>query len=154
TQQSALYTTGHNISTATTEGYSRQRVNFETLPGYPSPARNSTNMAGQIGTGVTAGRAESIRDKCLDSQHRTQNSRAEYWETNANALSRMESLLNEMDESGGLSEVLDDFWSSLSDLAGNPQNEGTRKVVANNGLAVAETFQYLSGSLETIRKDL
>src|SRR5699024_1249254 len=154
TQQSALYTTGHNISNANTEGYSRQRVNFEALPGYPSPSRNSPKMAGQLGSGVTAGHVERIRDKFLDSQYRTQNSRAEYWATNANALSRMESLLNEMDESGGLSEVLDDFWSSLSDLAGNPQNEGTRKVVANNGLAVAETFQYLSGSLQSIRKDL
>lgn len=30
TQQSALYTTGHNISNANTEGYSRQRVNMQT----------------------------------------------------------------------------------------------------------------------------
>src|SRR5699024_7537125 len=100
TQQSALYTTGHNISNANTEGYSRQRVNFETLPGYPSPARNSPKMAGQICTDVTAGQVERIRDKFLDTQYTTQNSRAEYWETNANELSRMESLLNEMDESG------------------------------------------------------
>lgn len=27
-QHSALYTTGHNIANANTEGYSRQRVNF------------------------------------------------------------------------------------------------------------------------------
>ena len=32
TQQSALYTTGHNISNANTEGYTRQRVNMETTP--------------------------------------------------------------------------------------------------------------------------
>ena len=29
TQQTALYTTGHNISNANTLGYSRQRVNME-----------------------------------------------------------------------------------------------------------------------------
>ena len=32
-QQSALYTTGHNISNANTDGYSRQRVNMQATPG-------------------------------------------------------------------------------------------------------------------------
>ena len=35
TQQSALYTTGHNISNANTLGYSRQRVNMEATAGFP-----------------------------------------------------------------------------------------------------------------------
>ena len=35
TQQSALYTTGHNISNANTIGYSRQRVNMEATAGFP-----------------------------------------------------------------------------------------------------------------------
>ena len=34
TQQSALYTTGHNISNANTLGYSRQRVNMEATAGF------------------------------------------------------------------------------------------------------------------------
>ena len=35
TQQSALYTTGHNISNANTLGYSRQRVNMQATAGFP-----------------------------------------------------------------------------------------------------------------------
>ena len=33
TQQSALYTTGHNVANANTEGYTRQRVNMQPAPG-------------------------------------------------------------------------------------------------------------------------
>ena len=41
TQQSALYTTGHNISNANTVGYSRQRVNMEATLGYPDTGLNA-----------------------------------------------------------------------------------------------------------------
>ncbi|WP_164668081.1 flagellar hook-associated protein FlgK [Virgibacillus doumboii] len=152
-QRSALYTTGHNISNANTEGYTRQRVNFETLSAYPSASRNRPEMPGQIGTGVEAGSVERIRNKFLDYQYRAENSKAEYWNTKADALSRMESLMNEPSENG-LSKTMDKFWQSLQDLSVNPENSGARSVVAQRGLAVAETFNYLSDSLKAMRTDL
>ena len=75
-QQSALYTTGHNIANANTEGYSRQRVNFETMPAYPSGSRNRPQLPGQIGTGVKTGSIERIRDMFLDNQFRAEHSKA------------------------------------------------------------------------------
>ncbi|WP_106496666.1 flagellar hook-associated protein FlgK [Lentibacillus sp. Marseille-P4043] len=152
-QQSALYTTGHNISNANTEGYSRQRVNFETLTPYPSASRNRPQIAGQLGTGVEAGTVQRIRNQYLDYQFRSENSKAGYWDTKADALSRMEELMNEPSESG-LSKTMDQFWQSLQDLSVNPENSGARSVVAQRGLAVAETFNYLSDSLNSIRSDL
>ncbi|MGY0693528.1 flagellar hook-associated protein FlgK [Virgibacillus sp. FSP13] len=152
-QQSALYTTGHNISNANTEGYSRQRVNFETLTPYPSASRNRPQIAGQLGTGVEAGTVQRIRNQYLDYQFRSENSKAGYWDTKADALSRMEELMNEPSDSG-LSKTMDQFWQSLQDLSVNPENSGARSVVAQRGLAVAETFNYLSDSLNSIRSDL
>lgn len=53
--QSALYTTGHNISNANTQGYTRQRVDFRTTNPYNAPY-------GQIGTGVEPGQVIRIRE--------------------------------------------------------------------------------------------
>ncbi|MFC4557526.1 flagellar hook-associated protein FlgK [Virgibacillus kekensis] len=152
-QQSALYTTGHNISNANTEGYTRQRVNFETTSPFPAASRNRPEIPGQMGTGVKAGSVQRIRDQFLDYQFRTENSKSGYWSTKADALSRMEGLLNEPSENG-LNKTMDRFWQSLQDLSVNPENSGARSVVAQRGLAVAETFNYLSDSLGGIRTDL
>lgn len=152
-QQSALYTTGHNISNANTEGYSRQRVNFQTMPAYPTPGRNRPAYPGQMGTGVQIGSIQRIRDDFLDKQYRSENNRAGYWDTKSAALSRVEELLNEPSDSG-LSKVLDNFWESLQDLGVEPNNSGARSVVVERGRALSETFNYLSGTLTSMRTDL
>lgn len=152
-QQSALYTTGHNIANANTEGYTRQRVNFETVSPFPVGSRNRPQIPGQIGTGVQIDAIQRVRDKFLDYQFRSENSRAGYWDSMSSSLSRMEELLNEPSESG-LSHTMDEFWKSLQDLATNPENSGARSVVVNRALAVTETFNYISSSLQVIREDL
>ncbi len=68
TQQSALYTTGHNISNANTLGYSRQRVNMEATAGFPGVGLNAGTMPGFLGTGVEAGSIQRIRDCFVDQQ--------------------------------------------------------------------------------------
>lgn len=153
TQQSALYTTGHNIANANTEGYTRQRVNFETLSPYPSASRNRPQIPGQMGTGVEPGSVQRIRNQFLDNQFRNENSTSGYWATRSEALSRMENVLNEPSDTG-LSTTIDQFWQSLQDLAVNPENSGARSVVLQRGQALAETFNYLSDSLTNIRTDL
>src|SRR5690625_1294372 len=152
-QQGALYTTGHNISNVNTEGYSRQRVNFETTTPFPVPSRVQPQIAGQLGTGVEIGAVQRIRNQFLDFQFRAENSRFGHWQTKQEALSRMEELLNEPSENG-LSKTMDRFWDSLQILADHPDDSGARSVVAERGLALAETFNHLSRSLQSIQADL
>src|SRR5699024_11944722 len=78
----------------------------------------------------------------LDTQYRTENSNMRYWSTRQNALSRMESLMNEQSKDG-LQATMDNFWESLQDLSNEPEDSGARSVVAERGLAVAETFNHL-----------
>ncbi len=152
-QQSALYTTGHNIANANTEGYTRQRVNFEAESAFPSAGRNRPGIPGQIGTGVKAGSIQRVRDEFLDGQFRGENSLAGYWEKRAEVMGRMESLMNELNDTG-LSASMDALWGSLQDLAVNPTNAGARSVVVQRGIAVADTFNYFNHSLTKIRADL
>jgi flagellar hook-associated protein 1 len=153
TQQSALYVTGHNIANANTPGYSRQRVNFVETEPYPPASMNRPQIPGQMGTGVEAGSIERVRESFLDIQYRGENNKLGYWEARADALKKMEDIMNEPSDSG-LAKTMDQFWQALQDLSVNPENEGARSVVRQRGLAVVETFHYLYDSLSQIKKDL
>lgn len=141
-QQSALYTTGNNISNANTLGYTRQRVDLQQTESYPSVGTNAPKIAGQIGTGVEATTVTRIRETFLDTQYRSENSKLGYWENRSSALSNLETIMNEPSDSG-LSASMDSFWSSLQDFASDPQNAGARAVVRQRGIAIADTFNYL-----------
>jgi flagellar hook-associated protein 1 len=152
TQQSALYVTGQNVSNANTPGYTRQRVNFQQTEPYPTMGMNAPSIPGQMGTGVEASSITRTREAFLDAQYRTENSKLGYWQTQSDSLSKMESIMNETTDSG-LSNTIDQFWSSLQDLASDATNSGSRSVVRQRGEAVADTFNYLSNSLSTVQKD-
>jgi len=152
-QQSALHTTSHNIANANTKGYSRQRVNFEQVSAFPSGSRNRPEIAGQIGAGVKAGSIERIRNDFLDTQFRTENSQAGYWQELGNALGRVEGLMNEPSETG-LSASLDEFWNALQDLADSPDNTGARSVVLQRGAALSDTFVYFHDTISGFREDI
>lgn len=152
TQQAALYTTSHNISNANTEGYTRQRVNFEqvsTLTG----SRYTEGVKSNIGSGVQAGSIQRVRDSFLDVQFRNENGKVGYYDQRAAAMSQMETIMNEPSEEG-LSFAMDQFYNALQDLSVNPEDSGARSVVSQRGQAVADTFNYVSNSLEQVRGDL
>lgn len=150
TQQSALYTTGHNISNANTDGYSRQRVNMETTPGFPSPGLNTGKSAGHIGTGVQAHSVQRIRDSFVDQQYRQETHKLGYWQTRSHSISQLEDVLNEPSDYG-LAESLNELWNSLQDLNVRPENGGTRAVVVQRGIAVADSFHYMYNSIKKIQ---
>ncbi|WP_257350265.1 flagellar hook-associated protein FlgK [Pseudalkalibacillus decolorationis] len=152
THQGALQTTGHNIANANTPGYSRQRVNFSQTGAFPAPGRNRPEIPGQIGTGVEAGSVQRIREGFLDIQFRGETSKAGYWTARSEALHKMEEIMNEPSDFG-LAKTMDRFWQSLQDLAANPEG-AARSVVRERGIALAETFSYLSTSLNSIKDDL
>jgi flagellar hook-associated protein 1 len=153
TQQTALQTVSHNIANANTPGYSRQRVNFVQTEPYPAASLNRPQIPGQMGTGVTAGAIERIRDHFLDYQYRNEANKLGYWSTRSDVIRKMENIMNEPSEYG-LGKALTQFWESLQDLSVNPENEGARAVVRQRGIAVAESFNYLHNSLSQIRTDL
>src|SRR5690606_7858164 len=105
--QSALYTTGHNISNANTQGYTRQRVDFRTTNPYNAPY-------GKIGTGVEPGQVIRIRENYLDVQYRTEYNKFGYYSSISQALAKMEDIIHEPSDTG-LQAVMDKFWNSLQD---------------------------------------
>ncbi|KUP05710.1 flagellar hook protein FlgK [Bacillus coahuilensis m2-6] len=153
TSQSALYTTSHNIANANTPGYSRQQVSMSTTTPFPTAGFNAPQIPGQIGTGVEANAIIRIRDSFLDDQYRGEHNKLGYYQSQATALEKMEEIMNEPSDSG-LAATMDMFWKSLQDLAADPTNDGAKSVVRQRGIAVAETFNYLSTSIKNVQKDL
>lgn len=152
TQQTALHVTGQNIANASTPGYSRQRVNFEPTESFPAVGMNRPELPGQMGTGVKAGSIQRVRDSFLDVQYRGENNKLGYWQTTESVFQQLEEVMNEPSETG-LSKTMDLFWGALQDLATNPTNDGARSVVVQRGIAVSETFKYLSSTIKNIKED-
>lgn len=152
TQQSALYTTGHNIANANTAGYSRQRVNMQPTLGFPGTGLNAPMTPGFIGTGVEAGSVQRIRDSFVDRQFRQESNKLGYWESRSQAISQIEDVMNEPSDYG-LAKSMDEFWKSLQDLSVNPENGGARAVVVQRGIAVADSFNYMHKSVTEIQEN-
>lgn len=152
TQQSALYTVGHNIANANTDGYSRQRVNMQPTLGFPGVGTNAPKIPGFLGTGVEAGSVQRVRDKFVDNQFRQETNKLGYWQSKSEVITQVEDILDEPSDYG-LSKTLNEFWNSLQDLSVNPEDGGARKVVAQRGVAVADSFNYISKSLSQVQEN-
>ncbi|MGE7931988.1 flagellar hook-associated protein FlgK [Viridibacillus arvi] len=153
TQQSALYTTGHNISNANTIGYSRQRVNMQPTLGYPGAGLNAPKTAGHIGTGVEAGSVERIRDQFLDRQFRQEATKLGYWGAKTESISQMEDIMAEPSEYG-LNQAFNDFYKSFQDISTNPENSSARKVALENAKHLADSFNYINSQLKEVQGNL
>lgn len=152
-QQTALYTTGHNISNANTLGYSRQRVNMQATPGFPTAGLNSPSYPGHLGTGVEATSIQRIRDEFIDRQYRQETNKLGYWESRTKAISQMEDVLSEPSEFG-INQAFNDFWKALEDVGANPEDTAARKVALSKAQALAEAFNYNDTQLKSIQQNL
>lgn len=153
TQQTALYTTGHNIANANTEGYSRQRIIMSPTLGYPGAGLNAPMTPGHIGTGVKAESVQRVRDEFIDRQYRQETNKLGYWETKASAISQMEDVMSEPSEYG-LDEAFRLFWSALQDVSANPDDTAARKVVVQRAIHLADSFNYIDTQLKQIQGNL
>ena len=152
-QQSALYTTGHNISNANSEGYTRQRVNMQATPGFPHPGLNSPTYPGHMGTGVEASSIQRLRDEFTDRQYRQETNKLGYWDSTLKSINQMEDILAEPSEFG-FNQAFTEFWKGFQDISTNPDDSAARKVAIAKAEALADAFNYNYTQLETIQGNL
>ncbi len=153
TQQSALYTTGHNISNANTQGYTRQRVNMEATLGYPGPGLNAPKTPGHIGTGVQAHSVQRMRDEFVDRQYRQETNKLGYWEATTKAISQMEDIMSEPSEFG-LNQAFNEFWKAMEDVGTRPKEAAARQVAISKAEALADSFNYIHTQITQVKQNL
>lgn len=153
TQATALNTIGHNISNASTEGYSRQRVNLTTASPLSAPGFNRIYTPGQIGSGVEYSSITRVRDSYLDMQYRRENQDKGYYTVYNATMESIQTIINEPSTSG-VSAVMDKFWNSLEVMNRDPNLLSARVDFIGNAKNMADTFNKIGTSLTTLENDI
>ncbi|MDR1429657.1 MAG: flagellar hook-associated protein FlgK [Spirochaetaceae bacterium] len=134
----ALLTAGHNIDNASTEGYSRQRVEMSAFEPIYLPGLNREETPGQIGQGVIVERIERIRDKLLDQRIIAQASSEGYWDAREKYLDDIQKLYNEPYDISVRGQM-DAFWSAWEELSKHPTETAHRSAVSERGKTLMDT---------------
>ncbi len=133
--QTALNTTGNNITNANTPGYSRQEVQFDTQSG-------QRTGAGSVGSGVSITNIRRLANEFLSQQLREDTTLYGEQDTLRSELSRLDNLLGS--ETTGLSDALNNFFASLQNAAEDPASLPQRQLVLSEGQQVVNRFQALN----------
>jgi len=89
---------------------------------------------------------EQVRSEFLDQQYRNETSLKGEWSTRADALSYIETLFDEQDDTG-ITAAISDFTDSLQEMSKDPVNKEYRTNLLQNGLKMTETFQHYVSQL-------
>ncbi len=149
----ALSTVGHNLSNASTDGYSRQRVHMSATDALYRPQLNRAHTPGQIGQGVDIARIERVRDELLEGRIIANANGEGYWQARDAYILQMEQIYNEPSELS-VRNLMDRFWDSWEELSIYPEQMASRQAVLENGRALVEGIQLRYQGLEQIRSML
>ena len=149
--QTAINTTGHNISNADNPNYARQRVTMESMDPLYEPALNRAMVAGQLGQGAQVARVERIRDTFYDDQIIDAENHSNYWQAADVYLSQMENIWGEPSDNT-LRTLTDDFWRGWQELNNFPSDLSHRSVVLTRALALATRVQDVYEKLARLRE--
>lgn len=143
--QRALTTTGHNVSNANTEGYSRQTVNLS--------ARTPQFMGnGYVGTGTQVQSITRSFDQYVENQLRdvtSDNSRLQFV---SDIASQVTTVLG--DTESGIAQSTQAFFGAASDVAANPTDTTARQAYLNEASALTDRFNQLDGRLADLNSSI
>jgi flagellar hook-associated protein 1 FlgK len=155
--EQALNTTGHNLSNASTEGYSRQRVEFSAFAPLYLPGLNRAETPGQIGQGTVVERIARVRDQLLDQRIVAQASGEGFWETKDPYIRQMEQIYLEVGENS-VRGKMDAFWDAWQELSLYPTDLAPRTSVVERGKTlidgIHDRFTALKGLQDMAEEDV
>jgi flagellar hook-associated protein 1 FlgK len=150
THTQALNTVGHNISNASVDGYSRQRIEMKAFDPIFMPGMNRAETAGQLGQGVTAERIERVHDEILEGRIVKQSSGEGYWKTREKYMGMVEDVYNEPKDTS-VRAHMDRFWEAWQELSVHPEETAARRQVIQHGKSLIEGIQRRYHQLSDIR---
>lgn len=140
--QAGLLTASHNISNASTPGYSRQAIVQGT----------NTHLftgAGFVGQGTHVQTVKRMYDEFLDRQVLSADTGAAEMESYRAQMSQIDAML--ADPAAGLSPALAGFFKGLQDVAANPASIAARQSLLSSAQSLSARFQGMDQRLAEIR---
>jgi flagellar hook-associated protein 1 FlgK len=142
--QRALGTVSHNIANVNTEGYSRQSVEFE--------SNIATKLGGSFfGSGVHIESVNRAYDQFLTQEVRDTTSVYSKLNQFAELSAHIDDVL--ADPQGGISPILQDFFSSIQDVADDPASSTARFALINTAQSFSERFHNIDTRLEQLSQN-
>ena len=144
----ALDVIGNNIANVATEGYHRQRIEF-------NPADSTWEGELLFGTGVEVDGVTRMIDSLLEQEISRQYSSLEQVERELATLQTVESALGELSaEDSGLNAAIDNFFNSLQDLSAHPGDGVWQNQVVSDAEVMASQFRTLGKFLTTLDTEI
>ena len=142
--QLSLDTTGHNITNAGTEGYSRQVVTLAT-----TYAEQRPSLHGQIvvGTGVDALAVNRARNIYADIQYWNENPSQQYYKTLSVNYDKLEIVFDDSRDLG-IEDSLTKFYQAWVDLSTTASNSSSRTQVVEQGRELSDRIQNATAELQ------
>jgi flagellar hook-associated protein 1 FlgK len=155
--EQALNITGHNMTNASTAGYSRQRVEFSAFESIYLPGMNREQTPGQIGQGTVIERIERVRDQLLDKRIAAQSAGEGYWGARDPYIRMLEQVYMEPGDNS-IRSKMDAFWDSWQELATYPADMAPRQAVLERGQTlidgIHDRYQALKGLRDMAEEDV
>jgi flagellar hook-associated protein 1 FlgK len=143
--QRQLATTSHNIANIDTPGYSRQRAVMRA---------HDPQVVNQfaIGKGVALSDIERIFDQFTTTRLRSVTSE----QSRLDMFHQLASVIDDMlaDSQGGISSTMQNFFSSVQDLANDPNSTPARIAMLDQASALTARFGYMDDRLNALQIEL
>ena len=138
-------TVGHNITNATTEGYSRQAVNLVT-----TKAIEHSGLYGEvlIGSGVDTNSVIRARDVYADRNYWQENSTDNYLKAMQKQYDKIEAVFNDTTNET-IQSALQSFYQAWQTLSDSASNSSSRLSVINQGANLADRIKTAAFELRT-----
>lgn len=138
--QNALNTTAHNLANVGTKGYTRQQVVMADF-GYQKWGVNHISTL-QTGLGVNIETVRQVRNMFYDKSYRTEVGRQGFYQTQYEAVQEVESMFGEL-EGVAFQDSLNDLWTSLQEVAKQPDAIEVRATLVQNAESFLERAQNI-----------
>lgn len=140
--QTGLLTAGHNISNATTPGFTRQQV-------VQSNARPQLTGSGFIGSGTNVVTVRRIFSEFLNAEMLNASTQSSELDTHFAQIQQIDNLL--ADPTAGLSPALQDFFGAIQNVAAFPNVASSRQALLASASALQSRLSTLDARMTELR---
>ena len=144
--QIGIDTTGHNISNAETEGYTRQRV-------VTSEAQPVSITPGQRGNGTQISEITRVFDTFVYNRYTTAAQNKDYSDTMKKNLEELSTYFPDI-SNVGIKEDLKNYFDSWQLLASNPSNTAVKVALAQQAQTLSQHIAQTRSQISTLQNSL